>query len=183
MIKYYGFSCCTQMGRKCILYTCFWFIYKLIQSGPNFSLQGIVPGPWYFYRYCLAVGALMAGNGSEANRGSPKAERFPVHLCAAPQLKLSPGSTSSPDASDMQMTTLTLKKKKSTVKICSSHTHLCVQALWILNYFGCRSGCDRMHFLLETQLETQLLCLLLVCQFGFTVSLCSLCISGLHLCL
>lgn len=54
----------------------------------------------------------MAGNGSEANRGSPKAERFPVHLCAAPQLKLSPGSTSSPDASDMQMTTLTLKKKK-----------------------------------------------------------------------
>lgn len=52
-----------------------------------------------------------------------------------------------------------------------------MQAPQILDYLGCKSGSDGMHF----PLEAQLVYLLLVCQCGFTVSLYSLCILGLHL--
>lgn len=129
---------------------------------------GLVPGPQYLCRHCLAVWADTAR--SEGQNCGLKAWCIPVHQCAAPQLTLSlvvfpylPGTrlASGPRMEEADHADITL----CAVKTCSFHTCLCMQAPWILGYLGCKSGSDGMHF----PLEAELVCLMFVSLYSLSL--------------
>ena len=165
-MKYCGVSCFTQTESQYILCTSFWILCKL----------------QYLYKDCLAVGAALAGNGSQANTASLKAKYFPVHPWAAPQLQPPLGSCSSPEApawpqlpSGHWLAGAEPRWHNTSVLLRSVHstpTYACRHlGSWIIlaanrEVMGCA-------FLWKHSLS--------VCacpQCGFTVSSCSLCTSG-----